>query len=149
MVMLEATAEDALPPESQTATHIRQNEKHHQLGAVAWQRILEATVGSLPVRDDVGRTANLIINTHGRTAEIEKAYFAIMSSLLVPTYMFTMTAENKLCDEAEFLVDHLRETMQGQLLNNGLNLGNHELEKAGDPTEDEIQTPVLLKLKWD
>ena len=55
MDVLEDGAADALPADSATATHVKQSEKHHQLGALAWQRTLESTICSLEPRADVGR----------------------------------------------------------------------------------------------
>ena len=56
MVVLEDGAADALPADTATATHVKQSEKHHQLGAMAWQRVLESTICSLEPRTDVGRS---------------------------------------------------------------------------------------------
>ena len=56
MVILEDGAVDALPADTATATHVKQSEKHHQLGAMAWYRVLESTICSMEPRTDVGRS---------------------------------------------------------------------------------------------
>ena len=93
MVRLEDQGEDTLPADSNPVTHIKQCEKHHQLGPKVWQSVLEATVGTLPPREDAGRSAIMIIDTHARTGEIAKAVCQMLSSMTVPVYYWGLTSE--------------------------------------------------------
>ena len=105
MIRMEDFAEDALPSDTSPVTHVNQPEKHSQLGPETWKRVLEASVGTLPPRKDIGRGAVLVVDTHVRTGEVARGFAQLLGSFQIPHYFFGLTAENKAVDELDFIKD--------------------------------------------
>ena len=102
MVEMADSSEEALPA-GFLDTHLKQSEKYHQLGVPAWEKILGSTIGTITARNDVGRSAVLMVDTHARTGEVPLAFAQMLSQFRIPCYYFGCIAENKKIDEDAFL----------------------------------------------
>ena len=98
MVEMADSSEEALPSAC-LQVHQKQSEKYHQLGVPTWETILGASIGTLKARNDVGRSAVLIVDTHARTGEVPLAFVQMLSQFRIPCYYFGLIADNKKVDE--------------------------------------------------
>ena len=111
--------------------------------------ILGATIGTLGSRNDVGRSAALIVDTHPRTGEVPLGFVQMLSEFRIPCYYFGCIADNKKLDEYAFLQHHLLTTMTGKLLRRGLTLPSFTLDEGGDEkAEEDVSPPKLTILQW-
>ena len=114
-----------------------------------WHNVLETTIGTLPPREDAGRTAVLVVDTHARTGEVAKAVCQMISNMKAPLYYWGITAENKQVDENEFFQDHFEDCLKTDLLNNTIKFPHGKLDDPEDIREEDVPIPHLTKLQWE
>ena len=92
-----------------------------------------ATIGTLGSRNDVGRSAVLIVPI---------GFVQMLSEFRIPCYYFGCIADNKKVDEYAFLQHHLLTPMTGKLLRRELILPSFTLDEGGDEkTEEDVSPP--------
>ena len=85
LVMMKYHSDSSLPGASRTETHVKETEKHHQLGPSALEGILDASIRAF--KDDMtARAGILVVDLHQRTCELPLVVAQKLSGWSVPVY---------------------------------------------------------------
>jgi len=145
MVTVEDVAMEALPATIETDTHAGHAEKHHQLGAPAYLRVLNAMLSGLPSDQ---RGATMVIDLSLHTADMLKAFITFSQTFGQQTVYVGMCADEIAVDfcKAEGVHYTKQRILAGEITVPQFNIP--PVEVPADSQSPDITKPQFVAMRW-